>query len=115
MIPTDWRAHRREEDGELVGYLRPEGDLVVPVTVFGYPLAEPSPEEEAAEHLDRYGLTYLADRWTLDTDDGPASMQIVEAAPDRLRLKSIDFGDAPLPYGTVVVLDVPVDGQLRRG
>ena len=115
MIPHTWRPHRRSEDGELVGYLRPAGALVTPVTVFGYPLSGPSDEGTASDILDRHGLAYLADRWLLQTAQGPVSMQIVEAAADRLRLTSVDYGDATYSYGTEVVLDVPVGSCLRRG
>ncbi len=115
MIPPSWHPHRRSEDGELVGYLRPEGALVTPVTVFGYPLSDPTDGGAAADILDRHGLAYLADRWLLQTARGPVSMQIVEATPDRLRLTSVDYGDATYSYGTEVVLDVPVGPALRRG
>ena len=62
MIPPDWIAHHRDEDGELLGYLRPVAELFEPVTVFGHPLAEASDEYDAAAVLDAVGLSYLAER-----------------------------------------------------
>lgn len=39
MIPPSWTEHRRDEDGELLGYLAPEGDGAHrPMTVFGHSL-----------------------------------------------------------------------------
>jgi len=40
MIPTDWTAHRRQDDEEILGYLESQGDGTVQArTLFGYPLA----------------------------------------------------------------------------
>lgn len=44
--PTEiqhWVEHRREDDGELVGFLAPTGDGFTAMTVFGSPLADPAP------------------------------------------------------------------------
>ncbi len=40
MIPPDWIPHRRQRDGELVGYLVQRGADVVPLTWFGFPLSD---------------------------------------------------------------------------
>lgn len=113
MIPTNWLPHRRRDDDELVGYLVPTGDRFVPVTVFGYPIGEADDESAARERLESCGLSYLAERWVLETENGPIAVQVVEAAPDRVRLKSVDYGDVTHAYGSDVVLAVPVDSRLR--
>jgi hypothetical protein len=93
VIPQDWRPHRRDEDGELLGYLRPIDDRFEPVTLFGHPLAEAADEHEAAAVLDAVGLSYLADRWLLTLPDRaePIAVQVVEADPDNVRVKNVDF------------------------
>jgi hypothetical protein len=94
VIPQDWIAHHRDEDAELLGYLRPVDDRFEPVTVFGHPLAEPSGEYDASAVLDAVGLSYLADRWWLSLPDRtePIAVQVVEADPDTVRVKNIDPG-----------------------
>lgn len=117
MIPTDWLPYRRDEDGELLGYLIPQPgeEEFVPVTVFGYPLGGAEDIGAAASVLDSIGLDYLADRWLL-TRAGrelPVDTIIVEAGPDRLVVQSVDYSTGA-GYGTRYVLEVPEPGNLRR-
>jgi hypothetical protein len=117
VIPQSWIEYRRE-DGELLGYLRPaEGAAgrYVPVTVFGYALGCAGDESEAQQVLDAIGLSYLADRWslTLDGRGEPISVQIVEASPQQVLVRNVDYGyDGDI--GTTFRLDVPVDDSLRH-
>ncbi|MFC0439829.1 hypothetical protein [Kutzneria buriramensis] len=109
MIPSDWVAHHREDDRELLGYLRPVDGGFEPVTVFGHPLGEAGDSDDAAAMLDAIGLSYLAERWLLTVPgrDEPIAVQVVEADPDHVRVKSVDHryeGDAFL------TLPVPVSG-----
>lgn len=118
MIPREWIEHRRSEDNELLGFLRPIDDApsqYVPVTVFGYPIGDPVDELDAQHVLESVGLSYLADRWllTLSGRAEPISVQIVEASPDRLTVKNVDFGYEG-DIGQIFVLDVPAGGRLRR-
>src|SRR4051794_22350188 len=118
VIPVTWIPHRRAEDDELLGYLCPvEGpaDRFVPLTVFGYPLADATDEHDAQQVLDSVGLSYLADRWllTVDGHPDPISVEIVEAGPDQVRVKNVDFS-SPADIGKVFALGVPVGGALRR-
>lgn len=109
MIPSTWTPHYRLDDGELIGYLQPAEDgLVVPVTVFGYPLDEACEEWAAEQVLEEVGLSYLADRWQLTIPEGTVRVVITEASPERLVLASADFhhvvgADIGAPY----VLSVP--------
>ncbi len=110
---SEWIAHRREHDDELLGFLAPGGVRVQPhVTVFGYPIADPTDREEAKESLDRLGLSYLAERWTLEREgQEPIQVEIVEASPERVVVKNVDFG-SELEYGTRFALSAPVDERL---
>ncbi|MBR8743209.1 hypothetical protein [Nocardiopsis sp. MG754419] len=115
MIPAHWRPHRREEDGEVLGYLAPKEDGHVPVTPFGHPLAGALPEVEAREVLTRSGLAYLADPWLLSLPgrDEPVTVRIVEVTPRRMRVANADHGYEEADIGHVFVLEVPEPGRLR--
>ncbi|WP_104118981.1 hypothetical protein [Arthrobacter sp. B1805] len=115
MIPASWVAYYREDDGELLGYLVPDGELFVPVTVFGYELGDAVDEYNASQVLESIGLSYLADTWVLSTADRsePINVQIVESSPEALKVKSVDYGWEQ-NYGTIIELPVPEPGKLRR-
>ncbi|MFI9383033.1 hypothetical protein [Kutzneria sp. NPDC052558] len=108
MIPQHWLPHHRDEDGELLGYLRPVGDRFEPVTVFGHPLGEAADEDEAVARLEAVGLSYLAERWLLTLPDRaePIAVQVVEADPDQVRVKSVDHR---ADIGALFTLPVPTD------
>lgn len=118
MIPPHWVRYERADDGELLGYLVPsaEDDTAAPVTVFGYSLGPISARNDAERRLDEVGLSYLADRWLLDVPDHgePINVEIVEADPERLVVKNVDFGYHQ-DFGTRFTLDVPVTDGFRRG
>ena len=118
MIPSTWTAVHRDDDNEVLGYLAPaidDGTLVVPTTVFGYQLADPSHVSDAVEVLESTGLSYLADRWelTIDSHPEPITVQIVEASPGHVIVQSIDYGNAG-GYGTRFTLETPTDDCLQR-
>lgn len=115
MIPTEWLPYHREDDGELIGYLVPRGELFAPVTVSGYELDGPGDEYDASRVLESIGMSYLADTWLLSVDDRaePINVQIIEASPFSLRVKSVDYGWEQ-DYGTIIDLPVPETGRLRR-
>lgn len=110
----EWIEHRRTHDDELLGFLVPDGEGFVPVTVFGYPIAEPAERDEAEEQLNRLGLSYLAERWDLRLEDQThIQVEIVEASPEQMVVKSVDFGSG-LDYGTQFTLSAPVDDRPTR-
>lgn len=110
---SEWIEHRREHDDELLGFLVPGGgERFTPVTVFGYPITEPTDREGAEESLDRLGLSYLAEPWTLKREgQEPIRVEIVEASPERVVVKNVDFG-SELEYGTRFTLSAPVYERL---
>lgn len=109
-----WLPHRREEDDELLGFLVPDGELFVPVTIFGYVLGTAVDEHDAVTVLESVGLSYLAERWTLRLETGAAiSVQLVEARPDRVVVKNVDFGHDG-DYGELFRLDAPVGPDRLR-
>lgn len=111
MIPETWTPHYRLDDGELLGYLRPaDDDLVVPVTVFGYPLDEPCEPWAAENVLNDIGLSYLADHWTLQIPEGEIRVVISEASPERLVVANADYHHVVgAPIGKPYTLRVPED------
>ncbi|MBE2997594.1 hypothetical protein IDM40_02580 [Nocardiopsis sp. HNM0947] len=113
MIPGHWRAHHRDEDGEVLGYLRPEGEGHVPVTPFGHALEGPQSEDEARAALDSRGLTYLADPWllTLPGREEPVQVRILEVSPRRMRVANADYGYDEVDIGHVFEVDVPAEGM----
>lgn len=116
MIPPEWLPYHRDDDSELLGYLVPDHEeRYVPVTVFGYQLDDAADEYDAGQVLENIGLSYLADTWLLSIQDreDPINVQIVEASPERLRVKSVDYGWEK-DYGTLIDLPVPEQGRLLR-
>ncbi len=65
VIPPDWTPVHRPADGELVGWLAPDGGpgLVHPLLLTGAPLAGARPAEDAASLLHADGLRALDRRW----------------------------------------------------
>jgi len=111
-LMSEWIEHRRDHDDELLGFLVPDGQRLTPVTVFGYPIAQPTDRDEAEEILNRLGLSCLAERWNLHREgQTPIQVEIVEASPERVVVKTIGFGGEP-EYGTRITLSAPIDGRL---
>jgi len=70
MSRAEWIEHRRG-DGELAGWLVPEGDGFHVVDLLGRTRTdEPLDWVEAEETLDTLGIGYLADRYSLRLPDG---------------------------------------------
>lgn len=92
MNMGDWIPHRRG-DGELVGWMRPEGDGFVPVDLLGRSRAGRLDWLAAEELLDELGIGYLADPYALELPDGTVlRVRIVEVATSGIRVKLDDFG-----------------------
>jgi hypothetical protein len=116
---TDWIEHRRH-DGELVGWMRPEGERFVPVDLLGRDLGEAVEWLTAEETLDAVGLGYLAEPYLLRLESGlDLHVLITEVSTQRIRVKKDDFGaiDAPinnyeLPFPAPVELRISTRERL---
>lgn len=106
MTPAAWEPYHRPDDGEHVGYLRPDGDLVVPCTLLGTDLAGPLERDDAETVLQDVGLSYLAETWLLLDDDG-TQRRVVLVEVDAARAVVADAGSA-------LVVGAPADERGRR-
>lgn len=118
MIPADWTPHRRD-DGELVGWIRPAGDEWLAVDLLGREASDPLDWLDAEAVLEQRGIGYLADPWMLEGEsDRPLRVRLVEVTPDRIVVKTEDFGDIravverfELPWPLPARLREPRDGD----
>lgn len=114
VIPADWTPHLRPDDRELVGWIRPDGDDWVAMDLLGRDASEPIDWLEAEAVLEKIGLHPLADVWMLERPEGPTlRVRLVEVTPDRVVVKTDDFGaiDAPV---TTFELPWPAPAELRQ-
>jgi len=111
--------HRRD-DGELLGWIRPDGDAWVAIDLLGRPASEPTEWLDAEAALEALGIAYLAEPWMLDGEEGgrPVRVRFVEVTPERIVVKGEDFGavDAPsrrweLPWPIPARLRAPRPGD----
>lgn len=112
-MPTDWIEHRRPTDREMVGWIRPDGDDWVAVSLLGTELTGPVDWLTAEEALDEADLSWLGDVWMLEqAESSPLRVRLVEVTPDRVVVQTDDFGaiDAPVER---YVLPWPAPSRLR--
>lgn len=113
MIEDDWTVHRRE-DGEAVGWIRPDGDAWTAVDLLGREVAASVDWLEAEAALEKRGLGYLADPWMLEGEAAaPLRVRMVEVTPERIVVKLEDFGDVRRP-GKRFELPWPLPARLRE-
>lgn len=113
MIPADWTPHRRPGDRETIGYLAPAGEDVVPMSLLGVPLGEPTDWVSAEDVLEESGLRWLAQPLWLREDDG-SDRRVVVLEIDAER---VVVGDAeaalvvgrPEELSGRTVLELPTD------
>lgn len=84
------REIRRDDDGALLGFLRPVDGAWEPLTVFGYPLGEPGTEDDASERIHRSGLEVLMRPWEFLQDGEWYRCAILEAAFEEIRIRPED-------------------------
>ncbi|MEU4829225.1 hypothetical protein [Streptosporangium sp. NPDC023615] len=108
------REIRREDDGALLGFVRPSGEGWEPLTVFGYPLGEPRPEADALEEVHRSGLEALMGPWLFLEEGEWYRCVIVEAAADAVRVRPTDIG-YPRENVLAVTLERPGPETFRPG
>ncbi|WP_189060933.1 hypothetical protein [Longimycelium tulufanense] len=105
---------RRQEDGALLGYVRPAGGhRWQPLTVFGYALGGTDTREAATAVVQRRGLVALTGTWQYRDPNDRCwyDCQLVEASATRIRVCITDPNNPE--YGTTVVLDNPGPDTLR--
>jgi hypothetical protein len=120
MPDADWTPHRRD-DGELLGWIRPEGADWVAVDVLGRSVSEAIDWLDAEASLEAHGLAWLADAWMLEQPGGlPLRVRIVEVTPSdaarvgRIMVKEDDFGDMSRPASAHLALPWPIPSSLRQ-
>lgn len=96
-VPADWTPHRRD-DGELVGWIHPDGDDWTAVDVLGREVVASVDWLDAEEALEARGLSFLAEPWMLERDgEPPLRVRMVEVTPARIVVKTEDHGDMNHP------------------
>lgn len=97
MTPDGFIEHRRP-DGELVGWLRAEGEGFVAVDLLGRERSGALDWLAGEALLEELGLRYLAEAYVLRLDDGrELRVRIVEVSPERIVVKKDDLGDIGAP------------------
>lgn len=119
MPRTDWTPHRRD-DGELLGWIHPEGEAWVAIDVLGRAVSGPTEWLDAEAALEDHGIAWLADPWMLEGEaERPLRVRIVEVTPDgegrsgRIVVKVDDFDDITRPATQQYVLSWPAPDRLR--
>ncbi len=93
-MEPDWIEHRRADDREHVGWMKPVDDGFVAIDLLGRPRTDVVDWLSAEETLDELGLRYLADPHELLLDDGAwLRVRIAEVTPSVVRVKKEDWGD----------------------
>lgn len=119
MLPDDWTPHRRD-DGELLGWIRPDGEDWVAIDVLGRTASAPVDWLDAEAALEQVGLAWLTDIWMLEGEASePLRVRFVEVTPSegaaagRVVVKVDDFGDMQRPPAERFALPWPAPARLR--
>ena len=92
-VPGDWTVHRRD-DGELVGWIRPDGDAWTAIDLLGREAVASVDWLDAEAALEERGIGYLADVWMLEREGGtPLRVRMLEVTPARIVEKVDDYRD----------------------
>lgn len=98
MDRSDWIEHRRGLDGELLGWMRPQGDGFVVLDLLGRERTEEVDWLVAEEFLDALGIGYLADKYEFKLHNGDwQRVRITEVSTVSIFLKQEDWGDMTAP------------------
>ncbi|WP_315106484.1 hypothetical protein [uncultured Microbacterium sp.] len=118
-MPHAWTPHRRD-DGELLGWIHPEGEDWIAVDVLGRRVSGPGEWLDAEAALEDHGIAWLADPWMLEGEgERPLRVRILEVTPDeegtpgRIVVKVDDFGDMTRPATAQFILPWPLPARLR--
>ncbi len=97
MDVNSWIEHRRGLDGELLGWMRTEGDGFVVVDLLGRDRTQALDWLAAEEFLEELGIGYLADKYELRHESEWLRVRIIEVSTSEIRLKKEDWGDMTAP------------------
>ncbi|MBU4464602.1 MAG: hypothetical protein KKH75_02020 [Actinobacteria bacterium] len=113
-MEADWIEHRRGEDGERMGWMKPVDEGFIVIDLLGRRLTEVVDWMRAEETLDDLGLSYLAEPYELRLDgDRWLRVRIAEVSATRIRVKKDDWGDMTATQ-VYYSMDLPIDqDQLR--
>ena len=112
-MEPDWIEHKRGEDGELLGWMKPHDEGFVVIDLLGRPRTAAVDWLTAEETLDSIGISYLADIYELRSDTGEwLRVRIAEVMGDRVRVKEDDWGAVGAPQ-IFYTLRLPVSDSLR--
>lgn len=97
-MDPDWIEHHRATDGELLGWILPQGEDFVPIDRLGRRVG-PAGDWFSAEHrLDDLGLAYLAEPYELRVEDGSwIRVRLTEVSVSGIRVKEEDWGAIDVP------------------
>lgn len=113
-MEPDWIEHRRSNDGERVGWMKPVGEGYVAIDLLGRRRTDVVDWLSAEETLDELGLGYLADPHELRLDDGSwLRVRIAEVSSVKIRLKKDDWGDINATQNYYTVPFPAAEDQLR--
>jgi len=111
--PVEWIEHRRGGDGELIGWMAPDGEGFVVVDLLGRERSAVVDWLTAEETLDEIGLGFLADPFELQLPDGRwLQVRIAELSPEGIRVTRDDWG-APDVQDREFELAFPMPKELR--
>ncbi len=113
-MEPDWIEHRRSDDGERVGWMKPLDDGFIAIDLLGRPRTGVVDWITAEETLDELGLGYLADPHELRLEDGSwLRVRIAEVSPSAIRVKKEDWGDMNATQVSYPVAFPVAEDQLR--
>lgn len=105
---ADWIEHRRADDRERLGWIRPDGDGWAAIDVLGREVVAGVDWVAAEEALESRGLRFLAEPWGLRLPDGRVQrVRITRLAPDGITVVEDDWGAASAVGAQATAHDLP--------
>ena len=105
---------RRPGDGELLGWIQPEGDGFVGIDLLGHRRTGVVDWLDAEEALEELGIGYLAEPYELLLALGEwVRVRLAEVSVDGIRLKGEDWGAIDAPQ-VLFTLPFPAPAEVLR-
>ena len=113
-MEANWIEHRRSDDGERLGWIKPVDEGFVAIDLLGHRRTDVVDWMLAEETLDALGLGYLAEPHELRLDGGSwLRVRIAEVSSVSIRVKEEDWGDVNAAQTYHSVAFPVTDDQLR--